>query len=722
MRTLATVLAAALLCGSGTGTARAVDLGNLTFRSIGPSVSGGRIGDVAGTDADPMLYYAGAAGGGVWKSTDGGIDWQPVFDGQDVAPVGAVAIDPSDESVVWVGTGEAAPRNDVSYGDGVYRTADGGKTWHHLGLESTSQIARILIDPKDANHVLVAALGDPFKDSPARGVYETADGGATWRKTLYLGPASGASDLAWDAADPRVVYAGMWQFRRNNWSIQSGGPQDGIFKSIDGGATWTKLHGNGLPSGETGRIGLAVARSRPGRVYALIQSPHGLLWRSDDAGATWAFLSSDSLINERPFYFSRITVDPTDADRAFASSVALSETHDGGKTWKRTGARTHGDHHAMWISGDGKRILEGNDGGVALSLDGGKRWARVNLLPISQAYHLGYDRAVPYHVCAGLQDNGTWCAPSDSLSGDGILSFYWQKIAGGDGTWTWPDPRDRDLIWYSSGGGTNGGELWLYDVRTKAETAISPYFRDQNVVPPRALRYRFNWESPLAFDPFDPRVAYYGADVVFRTADRGAHWSVISPDLTRNIASHQLITGGITNEGAGAETSDTILSIAPSPKRRGEIWIGTDDGNVALTLDGGSHWRTTPVPGLDAYARVETVEPSNRDAGVAYAARKPPLRRRPPPIHLYHGGFRRPLACDCCKSAEGSIRARGTRGPPESAPALRGLRAKFVGFVERRGLLGTTARASRRVRARHSRAARSQRSHRRNARPRHLDT
>ncbi len=616
MRWTSVLLGAALLAGSGILAARAQTLGNIQFRSIGPSVSGGRLGDVAGTNHDASLYYVGAAGGGVWKSSDGGMDWEPVFDAQDVAPIGAIAIDPSNENVVWAGTGEAAPRNDVSYGDGIYRTIDGGGHWQRMGLQASSQISRILIDPSNSNHVLAAALGDPFKDTSDRGVYETTDGGTTWKRTLYLGLSSGAADLAWNASNPSVVYAGMWQFRRTNWSIESGGAQDGLYKSIDGGATWTKLTGHGLPDGPMGRIGLAVLHDR---VYALIQSSHGLLWRSDDAGANWQFMTADTLINERPFYFSRITVDPSDPNHAFASSVALAETRDGGRTWKRSGQRLHGDHHAMWISADGRRILEGNDGGVGLSLDNGKRWARVNLLPISQVYHIGYDSNVPYNVCAGLQDNGTWCAPSNSLSNDGILAKYWQKVAGGDGTWTWPDPIDSRLIWYSSGGGTNGGELWLYNEGTKTQTAISPYLRDQNVVPPRELRYRFNWESPIAFDPFDEHVAYYGGNVVFRTNNRGARWDAISPDLTRNIKAHQLITGGITNEGTGAETSDTILVIALSPVRRGMIWAGTDDGNIALTRDGGAHWRNVSIPGLDAHARIETVEPSHFSPAVAYA-------------------------------------------------------------------------------------------------------
>lgn len=630
MRRIALTLCAALLIGSGAGFARAQELGNLTFRSIGPSISGGRMGDVAGTDRDPMLYYAGAAGGGVWKTTDGGLHWDPVFDAQDVAPIGAVAIDPSNENVVWAGTGEAAPRNDVSYGDGLYKTTDAGKHWTRTGLEDTSQIARILIDPSNGDHVVVAALGDPFKPTADRGVYQTLDGGKTWKKTLYLGSSTGASDLAWDPAHPQVVYAGMWQFARTNWAIESGGVRDGLYRSSDGGATWTQLSGHGLPAPALGRIGLAVA-SGGRRVYALIQSREGLLWRSDDGGQTWRFITGNTIVNERPFYFSRIAVDPANPDHAFALSVALAVTFDGGKTWKATGGNLGSDHHAMWIAKDGKRIIQGGDKGVALSLDGGSRWVRVNLLSVAQAYHVGYDRERPYHLCVALQDDGTWCAPSNSLDPDGILAHDWLKISGGDGTWVWPDPLDRRRVWYSSGGGNNQGDLWLQDVASGTDTDISPYLRDQNVVPPAQLKYRFNWEAPIAFDPFDPHVAYYGGNVVFRTRDRGRSWTVVSRDLTRNIKAHQQITGGITNEGTGAETSDTILVIAPSPVSRGTIWVGTDDGNIALTRDGGAHWKSVSIPDLDAHARIESVEPSRTSPAVAYAS-----------VERHYAGDRRP--------------------------------------------------------------------------------
>lgn len=592
----------------------------LRWRSIGPAVSGGRLAAVAGTDADPGLYYVGSAGGGVWKTTNAGESWQPVFDGQRVASIGAVAIDPRNAQTVWVGTGEGNPRNDVSPGNGVYVTHDGAKTWQRVLALRNALITGIVIDPKDSASVLVGVLGDPFADSPDRGVYRTSDGGRTWTKTLYLGPRSGVSDLVSSRAAPNEVYAGMWEFRRTGWSLQSGGPQDGLYKSVDGGKTWRRLDGHGLPEGELGRVGLAVAPSDPQRVYALIQSADGLLWRSDDAGATWRKMSADTLIDERPFYFNHVFVDPTDKNHLWSVSVHLTVSTDGGKTFHVTGKGIHGDHHAMWIAANGKRIIEGNDGGVAFSMDGGASWAWDNVIPISQPYHVGYDRRNPYHICAPLQDNGVWCAPNDGLSERGLSASQWHDMGGGDGTWALPDPLDPHLIWSTSGGGNFAGEMEVFDTRTGEARIVSPYLRDQNVVDPKNLRYRFNWETPIAFDPFDPHVAYAGANVLFATRDRGDHWRVISPDLTRNDKAHQVVTGGLTLDGTGAETSDTILCIEPSHAARGEIWIGTDDGYVQLTRDGGKHWRNvTPHIAGSPFGRFASISPSVHDPATAYA-------------------------------------------------------------------------------------------------------
>lgn len=614
LRTAASVIAAVVLLGAAPGPFE-----QLRFRSAGPQVSGGRLGAVAGTDADSSLYYAGAAAGGVWKSVNGGQSWTPVFDKQDVGAVGAIAIDPSDKNVVWVGTGEGAPRNDVTQGDGVYRTGDGGKTWHRMLALPSTLVTKILIDPRDPSTVLVGVLGDPFAASPDRGIYRTTDGGKTWKKTLYVDPVTGASDMDAVAKAPGVVYAGMWTYRRTGWSSQSGGAQGGLYKSGDFGATWQRLTGNGLPAAPTGRIGVAISPSNPQRVFALIESKQGLLWRSDDGGASWQMVSNNTLIDERPFYYTHVFVDPTNQNHLWTLSVHVAVSSDGGKTW-RVGARgVHGDNHGMWIAADAKRIIEANDGGPSFSFDDGATWAMPHNLPIAQLYHIGFDRERPYHICAPLQDNGVWCAPSDALSGS-ISSSNWRSMGGGDGTWVWPDPSDSRYVWLTSGGGNFAGAMDVIDLRTNVDRTVSPYLRDQNVVDPKNLKYRFNWETPIAFDPFDARVAYTAGNVLFATNNRGQSWRVLSGDLTRDYKPHQIVTGGITLDGTGAETSDTILYIEPSHVRRGEIWIGTDDGYIQLTRDGGKHWRNVTPPNLKPWGRFASLSASRQDAGTLYAA------------------------------------------------------------------------------------------------------
>lgn len=619
MRFPSSIQAAALLLASAMllGAAPSPFAG-LQFRNVGPQISGGRLGAVAGTDADPSLYYAGAADGGVWKSENAGQSWQPVFDSQDVQSIGAIAIDPSNKNVVWVGTGEGAPRNDVTPGDGVYRSADGGKTWHHVLTLPHTLIAKILVDPRTPDTVLVGVLGDPFAASPDRGMYRSADGGKTWKKTLYVDAITGVSDMDAAAKNPGVVFAGMWTYRRTGWSSNSGSAQGGLYKSADFGNTWHRLSGNGLPAAPTGRIGIAISPSNPQRVYALIESKQGLLWRSEDGGSSWRMASSDTLIDERPFYYTHIFVDPTNENHLWTLSVHVAASSDGGKTWK-VGARfVHGDNHGMWISQDAKRIIEANDGGPSFSFDDGASWSMPHNLPIAQLYHAGYDRERPYHVCAPLQDNGVWCAPNDALSGS-ISSSNWHSMGGGDGTWVWPDPADSRYVWLTSGGGNFAGEMDVIDLKTNVDRTVSPYLHDQNVVDPKRLKYRFNWETPIAFDPFDPRVVYTAGNVVFATKNRGQSWRVLSGDLTRDYKPHEVVTGGITLDGTGAETSETILSIEPSPVRRGEMWIGTDDGLVQLTRDGGKHWRNVTPPGIKSWGRFAALSASNRDAGTLYA-------------------------------------------------------------------------------------------------------
>jgi photosystem II stability/assembly factor-like uncharacterized protein len=591
---------------------------NMTWRDVGPATAGGRVAAVAGSATDPKLYYVGSAGGGVWKTANGGQTWSAVFESQKVGAIGAVVIDPTDDNTVWVGTGEANPRNDVSYGDGVYKTTDGGKTWTNMGLPNSRHISRILVDPRNHDRVIVGVLGDVFADSPDRGVYVTNDGGKTWTQTLYVGPQTGVSDLAFNAQNPDVVYAGMWQFRRIPWNFTSGGPDDGLYRSTDAGRTWTKLTGHGLPDGVTGRIGLATAPSDGRRVYATIEANGGILWRSDDGGDNWTMVSDDTLVDQRPFYFSHLAVDPSDANRVYAVSEMLAVSANGGKKFTPTAFPVHVDYHAMWIApNDPTRMIVGEDGGFALTQDKGRSWFFSANLPIAQIYHVGLSNENPYTLCVGLQDNNAWCGPSNSLDQSGIPNKYWISVNGGDGEWAIPDPSDPNWIWSDS----ENGSLLVYNKSTQDGWFAMPYLGDsQESYDLSTSKYRFNWDSPIAFAPWNPHIGWLGGDVVFQTTDRGIHWKVISPDLTLNDKTHQQPTGGpITHDVSGAEYSDTIIDIEGSTLRAGEIWVGTDDGLVQLTRDSGKHWSNVTPPGVPPYGRVETIAPSTLQSGVAYA-------------------------------------------------------------------------------------------------------
>ena len=602
-------------------------LQNLTWRNIGPAVAGGRTSGVAGSDADPSLYYFGGADGGVWKTTNSGLTWQSVWPRDAADAIGAIAIDPHDRNTVWVGTGEPNLRNDISYGDGVWVTHDGGAHWRNAGLRATWAIAQIVVDPKNSQRVWVAAVGNPYRDSTARGLYRTTDGGLTWQRTLYLGPSSGASDIAVDPHDTNVLFAGIWQFRRVPWSFSSGGPLDGIFKSTDGGARWRRLRAHGLPGGYMGRIGLGVAGRR---VYAVIQSKEGVLWRSDDGGARWRLMTTDTLVNQRPFYMSRLAVDPSNPDRVFFSSEDLIETNDGGRTYRDVLGAVHQDHHGLWISQDGRRIIEADDGGAPISIDSGRTWDwRFNVV-LAQIYRIGYDEQNPYRVCGGIQDNDSYCGPSDSLSPLGIENSDWRDVGNdGDGSWVWPQPGEPNSIW-NVGVNELNGQLGIFDLHSRQNYDISPDVTDTNGRALAGLPFRSNWEAPIALQQFTtpggPQsdraglVAYYGANVLFKTLDLGRTWTIVSPDLTRNDPSKQLVAGGpINTDVSGAEFYDTIFDIAPSRLQPGRIWVGTDDGLVQLTTDGGAHWQNVTPP-VAPWGRIDTVEASSADARRAYVA------------------------------------------------------------------------------------------------------
>lgn len=597
----------------------AAPFAHLTFRSIGPAAAGGRVAAVAGTDADQNLYYLGSAGGGVWKSINGGATWTAVFEKEPVAAIGAVTIDPTNQDVVWVGTGESNPRNDVSFGDGVYKTTDGGKSWTNVGLRDTWSISRVLVDPRNPNHVIVGAFGDPFRDSEARGVYVTDDGGRTWSKTLYVGPQTGAAEIAMDPNNPSILYASMWQFRRMPWTFHSGGTDDGIWRSQDGGRTWSRLTGRGLPEGITGRSALAIAPSDSKRIYAIIEAKGGILWRSDDAGASWTMVSDDTIVDQRPFYFTHLAVDPKDENHVYAVSEQLAESNDGGKKFKAIAQGVHVDFHAIWIAPNNpNRIIVGEDGGYAITLDAGKAWSFARNIPIGQVYHVGVSvHQNPYWACAPLQDNNGFCGPTNSQEPLGIPNSAWQNVIGGDGEWAVPDPSDPTHVLAD----LETGRTADYDTQRRTSRFVTPSFDfSRNGFALYNAKYRYNWDSPIAFAPWDGHVAWLGANVVFQTLDRGVHWRVISPDLTLNDKAHQIPAGGpITLDVSSAEYSDTLLDIEGSTARRGEIWTGADDGLIAVTIDGGAHWSKHVIPGVPPYCRVETVAPSPFSAPTAYA-------------------------------------------------------------------------------------------------------
>ncbi len=593
--------------------------GGLHWRSIGPAIGGGRTTSVAGSDRDPLLYYFGAMDGGVWKTTDAGATWTDVWSHQPVAAIGAVTIAPSDDAVVWVGTGESNSRNDTSYGDGVWVSRDGGRSWMHRGLDATFAISRILVSPRDPDVALVGATGDFYRDTPDRGVFRTTDGGRSWKKTLYVGPQSGISDLA---ADPsgRVVFAGVWQFHRVPWDFASGGPLDGLYRSRDAGATWQRLSGHGLPDGYMGRIGVAVSRSDPRVVYAVIQSRAGVLWRSDDGGDHWRRVNADTYVNQRPFYMSHVAVDPTNPDHVMSMSEDLVESRDGGRTFVDVSGAVHQDHHGMWWSADGKRLIEADDGGAPISMDGGATWLWRFNVPIGQVYHVGYDDENPYHVCGGLQDNDSFCGPSDSLNPLGILDSDWRDVGDdGDGSWVWPDPSDPSLIW-NVGVSTLNGQLGIYDMATRENRDVTPAIEDTNGNAIAGETHRYNWQAPIAFSG---TAALYGSNVLFLSTDRGLLWKTVSPDLTRDEKQHQQTAGGpINTDVSGAEFFDTIVDIGVSPVDRRVVWVGTDDGLVQVTRDvfaPSPVWQNVSVRGIGPYGRVECVEPSAISAAGAFA-------------------------------------------------------------------------------------------------------
>jgi photosystem II stability/assembly factor-like uncharacterized protein len=593
---------------------------SIGFRSIGPAVSGGRVSAVVGVQGNSATYYVGTADGGVFRTVNGGITWTPEFQHQHQLSIGALAVDPANPEIVWAGTGEGNVRNNVSFGDGMYKSTDGGEHWTHVGLDATLQIPRIAVAPNNGNTVFVAAMGNPWKDDPERGVFRTQDGGKTWEKVLYIAPDVGAADVAIDPVNPQVLYAATYRFRRTPWSFADGGTENAIYKSIDGGSSWTRLVGHGLPTTPVSRIGLAIAPSQHNRVYAAIGSSEGVIWRSDDAGANWTMVSNDQEADVRSFYFSGMAVDPTNPEHVFSFSMFLMDSHDGGQHFTPIATKNHVDNHAMWIDPSGSgRIIEGNDGGVILSRDNGLKWQFVNNIAIGQFYHVVADNEYPYLVCGGLQDNSAWCGPGWSQDPTGVLNRDWFALNGGDGIYAIPAADKPNLIY----NGTQNGYLMTYDRTTRQIHDMEPFPYDFGGDGVAKVKYRQDWDAGFAVSPQNAATLYAGANVVFKSTDRGRSWKAISPDLTLDDKSKQGSSGGdVMKDNSGAEVYDAILIVEPSPSDANVLWVGTNDGQVQVTRDGGAHWTnvSSHIPNLPAWGRVESVKVSATNPGAVVIA------------------------------------------------------------------------------------------------------
>jgi photosystem II stability/assembly factor-like uncharacterized protein len=588
----------------------------LKYRSIGPS-AGGRVSRVAGVPSDPTVYYAATASGGVWKSTDAGVTWKPIFDEQPVSSTGAIAVAASNPNVVYVGSGEANIRGNVAAGNGIYKSNDAGKTWSHVWKQE-GQIGTMAVHPRDPDTAFAAVLGRAFGPNAERGVYRTRDGGRTWQQVLKKDADTGASDVALDPSNPSTVFAGMWQARRRPWELVSGGPGSSLHVSRDGGETWKELIGQGLPERPWGKVGVAVAPSDGRRIYALIEADKGGLFRSDDGGETWALTNSSRLIRQRAWYYSTITINPANPDDVYFPQVPLLRSIDGGRTLQVVKGLHHGDHHDLWIDPTNpRRMIDANDGGVDVTTNGGETWYAPRL-PISQFYHVSVDTRRPYRVAGAMQDLGTAQGPSHSLTG-GIALADWYPVGGGEAGHVVSDSRDPDVVY----AGEYLGIITRYDHRTGEARNISAWPENPSGHAGTQMKYRFQWTAPIAISPHDPRVIYHGAQVVFRTSDGGQRWDVISPDLTRNDASKQQWSGGpITGDNTGVETYGTVFAIAESPRAAGVIWAGSDDGLVHVTKDAGKTWSnvTTAIAGLPEWATISMIEPSRFDAATAYVA------------------------------------------------------------------------------------------------------
>ncbi len=590
------------------------------WRAIGPANMGGRVTDIDGLPGDPSTFYVSGADGGIFKTTNGGVNFTPIFEGQRAYSIGALTIAPSDPNVLWVGTGEGDPRNSVGYGWGMYRSIDAGKNWTHLGLKETERIKRIVVDPNDPDVACVCALGKEWGANPERGVFKTTDGGKSWDKILYIDEDTGCADLAMEPSNPNIMYAGMWTFRRRPWRFDDGGKETAVYRTMDGGETWKKIM-KGLPSKPMARPGIHVAKSEPNIIYLMTEfQGGGTVFRSEDRGDNWVMVNDDPNVNFRPFYYSDVRVDPNNPNILFSISGRLSRSKDGGRNWERIATTVHGDHQALWIDPtNSKHILNGSDGGYQVSHDGGDSWEIINNVELSQFYQVFIDNKDPYNVYGGLQDNGTWVGPSNSLYSAGILKRHWKGLAGGDGYYAVPIPGSEHEIYAN----LQGGVIFHVDSRFGNVRNIHPYPKITGSAGDAIEdhKFRFNWDAPIVISPHDPNTVYTGGNVVFRSRDRGDSWEQISGDLTTNDKSKQRTSGGlIYQDNTAAEFHCTILYIDESPVEKDVIWVGTDDGNVQLTRDGGKSWTklNDRIKGLPAFAWVSKIHASEHDAGTAF--------------------------------------------------------------------------------------------------------
>ena len=592
---------------------------NMKPRNIGPGGMSGRVTAIDAVHSNPDIMFVGTASGGLWKSSSGGIKWEPIFDKEVTASIGAVAIQQSNPSVIWVGTGEGNPRNSLNGGYGIYRSLDGGKNWSLMGLEKTRHIHRIIIDPTNPNTVYAAAIGSPWGEHPERGIYKTTDGGLTWNRILFANNKTGAADLVMDPTNPNKLIAAMWEHKRDPWFFNSGGEGSGLHMTHDGGKTWKKLTDeDGLPKGNLGRIGVAIAPNKPNIVYALVEAEKNALYKSVDGGFNWKMINDKDDIGNRPFYYSEIYVDPQNENRVYSIYTYVNVSEDGGKSFDMlmpaygVDNGVHPDHHAWWIHPkNGNFMIDGNDGGMNITKDGGKSWRFIGNLPVAQFYHINVDNEFPYNVYGGMQDNGSWRGPAYVWRAQGIRNSYWQEISFGDGFDVVPDKDDSRYGWTMS----QQGYVQRYDWQTGNNYIVRPTHPEPNV------ELRFNWNSAINIDPFSNSTIYFGSQFVHKSTDKGETWTIISPDLTTNDPEKlkQAESGGLTMDATGAENHCTILVIEPSPIEKDMLWIGTDDGRVHITQNGGTTWTevTKNIKGLPTGSWIPQIKASNKNKGEA---------------------------------------------------------------------------------------------------------